>query len=111
MGSQQAAAGTTHASRVQASKAAAFGGFHYLVALAVAVVALVVYLTTLAGGVLPGEPAQTLLGLSGAEANLVVRHVVWRKLVGLAVVAGGSSFSLVVNASCAVVSALGVGLM
>ena len=111
MGSQQAAAGTTHASRVQASKATAFGGFHYLVALAVAVVALVVYLTTLAGGVLPGEPAQTLLGLSGAEANLVVRHVVWRKLVGLAVVAGGSSFSLVVNAFCAVVSALGVGLM
>lgn len=111
MGSQQAALGNTAATKRQASRADAFGRFHFLIASVVAVVVWIVYMTTLAGGVLPGEPAQTLLNLSGAEANLIARHVVWRKFVGLAVSAGGSSFVLTVNTLCAVVSALAVGMM
>ena len=112
MGGQQAAAVGVKATRGQSERVGvAFGRLHYLVALGVSVVALVVYLTTLAAGVLPGEPAQTLLGLSGAEANLVARHVVWRKLIGLAVAAGGARFVLAVNALCAVVAALAAGMM
>ncbi|MGI5868597.1 MAG: tetratricopeptide repeat protein [Kiritimatiellia bacterium] len=111
MGSQQAAVEQIKANEESASKASAFGRFHFLIALVVAVAAFAAYLTTLSSGVLPGNPASTLFNMAGDEANLIVRHVVWRKLIGLAVHAGGANLVLVVNTLCATISALAVGFM
>lgn len=88
-----------------------FRKIHLVMALLVSVITLLVYLTTVATGVLPGEPADTLGYLCGIKANLISRHMVWRKLISLAVSGGGANFVVTVNLMCSVFSALAVGML
>lgn len=92
-------------------KADHFQRSHLIIALLVSVVALLIYMTTIVGGVIPGEPAEVLSNLAGVTDNLMMRHVVWRKLVGMAASMGGANLVLAVNVLCAVFSALAVGML
>lgn len=85
--------------------------FHYAIAGGVALFAFLMYLSTMPTGVLPGSSAATLVGLSGIEHNLVMRFVLWRKFIQLAIGLGGSSWVTAVNVAFSVVSALAVGAM
>lgn len=76
-------------------------------------VALLVYLAfSLRAFALPGEPAETLAGLSGARPNLMERYLVWRGAVS-AVLALAPESCLVgaANLFHAAVSALAVALL
>ncbi len=84
---------------------------HLVIALLVSVVALLIYMTTLVSGVVPGEPADVLTNLAGVKDNLMMRHFVWRKLIGGVVSMGGANLVLAVNLICAVFSALAVGML
>ena len=80
-------------------------------ALAVMLGVLIVYIAMVAPGALPWQPADLLASISGVKENIIMRHVVWRKLIGFVIWAGGSSFVLAVNIVCAVIGALAVGMM
>ncbi len=84
---------------------------HLVIALLVSLVAFLVYLTTVVGGVVPGESADLLTNLAGVKDNLMMRHVVWRKLVELAASTGGAHLVLAVNLLCTFFSALAVGML
>ncbi len=85
--------------------------FHYLIACGIGVVALLIYLVTLTGNVLPGEPADVLTNLSGIKENLMMRHVVWRTLIGLVIRVSGSHFVVAVNGMSLAFSVLSVAMI
>ena len=83
----------------------------WISASAVSLIVFSVYIAMTAHGALPWQPADLLASLAGVKEDTMMRHVVWRKLIGAIVSAGGASFVHAVNVVCAVISALGVGMM
>jgi tetratricopeptide (TPR) repeat protein len=79
-------------------------------AAAVAVISGIVYMTMAVHGVLPWQ-ADLLAVMAGVKENLVMRHFVWRKLIGFTITLGGSSFVMAVNLVCAIISAAGAGML
>lgn len=111
MSSSDQDSGNSRQKRVREKSSEQFRKVHLVIALLISVVSLLVYMTTLVPGVLPGEPAEVLASLSGVNESLVMRHLIWRKLVALAVSLRGSSFVFDVNIMCTVFSALGIGML